>query len=468
MKLSSLSDKMENNNLDTKKNSDFNNQNNKLFKQTNSNKNMVKFQTVKGMRDFLPEDMIKREYVISSIRRIFEKYGFDPLETPAVEYAELLEGKYGEEEKLIYKFKDKAERNLALRYDLTVPLSRIIASKPDLTKPFKRYQISRVWRYDNVQKGRYREIWQCDIDIIGCKSMLAEAELIAAFTEILEGLKFKKYYIYINNRKILDGIARYANVPEDKIKDVFISLDKYEKIGKQGVINELKGRGIEEKSIEKIIKITEIKGASTLILDRLEKTIGINEGIQELRQLMQNLKKLNIKPRYLVNLTLARGLDYYTGPIFEIYIEEPKIGSLGGGGRYDKLIGKLSNNQDIPATGFSLGLDRLIDVLNELNLLQDKKTLTDVFIANVSEKNLKYSMNIATILRRNNIKSQFDLNSRDLNKQLNFANSLGIPFVIIVGDDEIKKKEVKIKNMKKGKESKIKISGIIDFFRNIL
>ena len=183
---------------------------------------------------------------------------------------------------------------------------------------------------------------------------------------------------------------------------------------------------------------------------------------------MQNLKKLNIKPRYLVNLTLARGLDYYTGPIFEIYIEEPKIGSLGGGGRYDKLIGKLSNNQDIPATGFSLGLDRLIDVLNELNLLQDKKTLTDVFIANVSEKNLKYSMNIATILRRNNIKSQFDLNSRDLNKQLNFANSLGIPFVIIVGDDEIKKKEVKIKNMKKGKESKIKISGIIDFFRNIL
>ena len=192
MKLSSLSDKMENNNLDTKKNFDFNNQNNKLFKQTNSNKNMVKFQTVKGMRDFLPEDMIKREYVISSIRRIFEKYGFDPLETPAVEYAELLEGKYGEEEKLIYKFKDKAERNLALRYDLTVPLSRIIASKPDLTKPFKRYQISRVWRYDNVQKGRYREIWQCDIDIIGCKSMLAEAELIAAFTEILEGLKFKK------------------------------------------------------------------------------------------------------------------------------------------------------------------------------------------------------------------------------------------------------------------------------------
>ena len=427
-------------------------------------------QTVKGMRDFLPEDMIKREYIISIVKKIFEKHGFDPLETPVVEYAELLEGKYGEDEKLIYKFKDKAERDLALRYDLTVPLARIIASKPDLTKPFKRYQISRVWRYDNVQKGRYREIWQCDIDTIGSKSMLAEAELISAFMEILDTLKFKKYSININNRKILDAIARYSNVEEEKIKDVFISLDKFDKIGKEGVIKELESRNISKDSIRKIISIVEIKGNPEFILNKIEKLIGNNEGISELKELISYLKQFKVKEnKYKINLTLARGLDYYTGSIFEIYVEEPKVGSLGGGGRYDRLIGKLSNsNQQIPATGFSLGLDRLIDVMNELKMILDKKTLTKVFVANVSENNLKFSINIVSLLRKNNINAQFDLMNRDLSKQLNFANSLGIPLVIIIGDNEIKKKEVKIKDMKKGKENKVKINNLIKLLRKSL
>ena len=424
------------------------------------------YQTVKGMRDFLPEDMIKRDYIISIIKKIFEKYGFDPLETPSVEYAELLEGKYGEDEKLIYKFKDKADRNLALRYDLTVPLSRIIASKPDLTKPFKRYQISRVWRYDNVQKGRYREIWQCDIDTIGSRSILADAELIAAFTEILNSLKFKKYSININNRKILDAIARYSNVENEKIKDVFISLDKFDKIGKQGVIKELESRNISKDSIKNIIQITDLNGKPELVLNKLEKLIGNNQGINELKQLISYLKQLKVKDKYKINLTLARGLDYYTGPIFEIYVEEPKIGSLGGGGRYDKLIGKLSN-QDTPATGFSLGLDRLIDVMNELKMIPSVKTLTKIFVANVSEKNMKYSLNIVNLLRKNNFNAQFDLMNRDLSKQLNFANSLGIPYVVIIGDNEVKKKEVKIKDMKKGKERKVKTNILIKYLRKI-
>lgn len=462
---------MENNNPKTKKNSNLNSlnsKNNKFFKQDNTNKNTMIYQTVKGMRDFLPEDMIKRDYIISIIKKIFEKYGFDPLETPVVEYAELLEGKYGEEEKLIYKFKDKADRDLALRYDLTVPLSRIIASKPDLTKPFKRYQISRVWRYDNVQKGRYREIWQCDIDTIGSKSLLADSELISAFTEILDSLKFKKYSININNRKILDAIARYSEVEEEKIKDVLISLDKFDKIGKDGIIKELESRSISKDSIKKIISIVEIKGTSEQILQKLENLIGNSQGIKELKELIFYLKQYNVQDKkYKINLALARGLDYYTGPIFEVIVDEPKIGSLGGGGRYDKLIGKISGKDNIPATGFSLGLDRLIDVMNELKMIPGKKTQTKFFIANVSGKNLKYALNIVRLLRKNNINAQFDLMGRDLTKQLNFANYIGIPYVVIIGDDEVKKKEVKIKDMRTGKENKVKVTNLIKFLNKI-
>ncbi|MAG47892.1 histidine--tRNA ligase [archaeon] len=425
----------------------------------------MNLQPPKGMRDFLPKDMIKRESIISLIKQIFEKYGFDPFETPMVEYAETLEGKYGEDEKLIYKFKDKAGRNLALRYDLTVPLSRVIASNKELPKPFKRYQISRAWRYDNVQKGRYREIWQCDIDTVGSKSLLCEAELISAFIEILENLKFKKYSININNRKILDSIARYANVENKKIKDVFVSIDKFDKIGLQGVKKELESRKIKTDSVKKILSIITLADKPELLLNKLEKILGENEGINELREIISYLKQLKTKPKYAVNLTLARGLDYYTGPIFEVYVEEPKVGSLGGGGRYDNLIGNLSSSDNIPAVGFSLGLDRLIDVLNELKMIENKKTLTQVFISNVSEKNLKYTLSIVNLLRENNIKTQFDLMSKNLKKQLTFANSLEIPYVIIIGDDEVSSKKLKVKDMNSGKESNVTVNNLVKFFQ---
>lgn len=424
-----------------------------------------------GMRDFLADEMIKREAIINKIKTIFEKFGFDPWETPAVERFEVLQGKYGEEEKLIYKFRDLGKRELALRYDLTVPLARVVARFPQLPKPIKRYQISRVWRYERKQRGRYKEFWQCDIDIVGSESMLADAEIIAITYEILKRLGFKEFVIRINNRKLLNALVQYAGVEKEKVMEVFRVIDKLDKIGMENVKKELKLRGIKADSVKKIIQIIGTKKKPTDLLLTVEKFVKEfregKEGINELKELLSYLKLFDVSENfYMIDLSLVRGLDYYTGPIYETVVTKPKIGSLTGGGRYDKLIG-LFTGTDIPATGTSIGIERVIDVMDELKMIKPKKTKTLVFVASVDDKVKKECIKIATKLRKVGINCQIDVMNRSLEKQLEYVDKLDIPYAIIVGKKELAKRKIKLKNMKKKKEKELKINEAVKTLRKI-
>ena len=410
------------------------------------------------MRDLLPEEMIKRNYVFDIIKSVFIKYGFDPLESPSVEYSEVLEGKYGEEEKLIYKFKDKGGRDLALRYDLTVPLSRIIAANPNLNKPFKRFQISRVWRYDRPGKGRYKEFWQCDVDVVGSDSILADAEIIAVTIEIMEDLGFKDYTVRLNNRKILNSILESVGVPEKKYNEVLISIDKLERIGIEGVKKELREKELSPKQINGLSSFFDISGNNQQILNKLKKTLKNGkgeEGLNEMYELVSYLDKMGLPKKYKIMVSLARGLDYYTGPTFETVLNGVEMGSVSGGGRFDKLIGKFSGT-DIPATGTSIGIERIIDVMKELNFdLPKQKTLTKVLVVNVDESTLQDCIKLASFLRKNNVSCQFNLSGKKFGKQIKYADSLGIQYLAIIGKEELKQNKVTLKDMVTGKQRKV-------------
>jgi histidyl-tRNA synthetase len=431
----------------------------------------ITLRTPIGTRDFLPEDMIVREYVIGAIKKVFEEYGYDPMETPAIELSEVLKGKYGEEERLIYEFKDRGGRDLALRYDLTVPLSRVMASNPHLPKPFKRYQISRVWRYDNPQKGRYREFWQCDVDIVGSKSMLADAEIIILTTDVFKTLGFNDFRIRINDRKILDAMCGFAGVEENRRLEVLRNLDKVDKIGVEGFAVNLKENGFSSDCIQKILEFIRIEGSSSEMLDSALEKLGSYpsgaEGVSELKQLIGILAELGVDERtYLVDLSLSRGLDYYTGPIYEIVVTKPKIGSLSGGGRYDKLIRDLGG-VDVPATGISFGLERIIDVMKELKMISVPKTKTMALVSAIDDNTSLQALKIAQILRRAGIAVRTDVvGERKIARQLKYADSLGIPYVIIVGQAEMSKGVLKFRSMEKREEKEMKIEEVVVFLKS--
>lgn len=432
----------------------------------------------KGTRDFLPQQMFRRQYVIDTLKNIFESYGYEPLETPAIEKLDVLSGKYGDEgEQLIFKvlkrgtgleelqkgrdefvvteYKDLVEE--ALRYDLTVPLSRVVAMyQNELVLPFKRYQIQPVWRADRPQRGRFREFYQCDVDSVGTDSMLADAEAIAIINEVLTTLGFKKFKIRINNRKILNGILTYAGIPPEKSAAIFIVIDKLEKIGLDGVKSELKKREISGEEITKIFSILEISGEPGEVLSELSTSFGdaeeLIEGATELSQIMQFLDGLNVpESNYTIDLYLARGLGYYTGPIYESLVEQPKIGSLSGGGRYDQLIGMFLG-KDIPATGTSFGIERIIEVMTQLNMLPEAKTKTQVLVTQFDESTQKASLNFSQSLRKAGIKTETFLNRAKLKKQFTYADRKQIPFVVIIGPDEEAARKVTIKNLQTGEQ----------------
>ncbi|NIO21052.1 MAG: histidine--tRNA ligase, partial [Candidatus Aenigmarchaeota archaeon] len=317
------------------------------------------FQTPRGTRDFLPIEMIKRDYILETVRKVFESYGFDPLETPAFEEWNLLakKGSGGEEIKNeIYYFKDKSNRELGLRFDLTVPMARVVAVNPQLSKPFKRYQIGRVWRYDRPQAGRYREFWQADVDIVGAKSVEADLECIVVMVEVLKKLGFEKFSVSLNNRKVLNGMIEFVDIPKKKSPAVFRILDKLEKIGDKDVKKELKSE-INPKKAEKLLELINRRGEPKEILEKEMKVLGSNDtariGIEELKEIVEKAKVYGIADRIEIDFSLVRGLDldYYTGPIFEISVETKKnVGSIAGGGRYDNLI-ELYGGNWTPATG---------------------------------------------------------------------------------------------------------------------
>ncbi len=396
-------------------------------------KNMKKrnLQTLKGFRDFLPETMAVRNEVIKRLRVVFEKYGYDEVQTPTLEYQEVLLGKYGDEaDRLVYTFEDKGKRKVGLKYDLTVPLARTMASNQNLPIPFKRYQIQPVFRADKPQKGRYREIYQCDIDIVGSSSPASDAEILAITSDSLNSLGFEKFEIRINSRNVLFGAMEKAKIPKDKWLSVAQSIDKLDKISKSDVISELTSKGLTKNMSENILEI----------VDGSKPDDNLNEIIALAKSL--GVESLKFTP------TLSRGLDYYTGAIFETVVTEPKIGSITGGGRYDKLLKDLGG-PDLPAVGTTIGLDRVVDVITELELWKDLPKTASFVLVTIIDNNLEKSMEIAGKLRKSGINTEIypDPNTK-LDKQLKYADKKCVPWVIIVGDKEIGKNTVTLKNLK--------------------
>jgi len=423
---------------------------NDSLKNRKQNKSMG-FQVPKGTRDFLPKEAINFFKLIQTVRKVFEEYGFDPIITPAFESFELLAAKGGLGEAVkdeIYYFKDKSDRELGLRFDMTMPLARVVSSNPQMPKPFKRYVIDKVWRYDNPQAMRWREFWQADIDVVGSSSVLADVECLAAVCKILSELGLKDYFIRVNSRKLLDGLMS-KSVPENRILEVFRILDKQDKIGIEQVKEELNSIGVDGKAIIKVLT---------------EKDIDISsfEGGQEIKEFFEYAKAYGIDKKLKLDLSLVRGLEYYTGVVFEVFVGA-KV-SCGGGGRYDNLI-EVVGGAKIPATGISLGLDRIFEVMKEKKIFEMKNTVTKVFVANVDEKTKKNAIKIAQKLRNEGISCQTDLMNRNLSKQLQYADSLGIPYSIVVGEKELKEKKFKLKDMKKKTERKMELEEIIKFLQ---
>ena len=404
---------------------------------------MPKYRVPKGFRDFPPEIMILRKKVIETVEKIFIRYGFDPLETPVLEYWETLKGKYGEEveNKLIYKFQDPWSKVwLALRYDLTVPLARFVASQM-LTLPFKRYHISRVWRHESPQKGRYREFWQCDVDIIGSPYPESDAEIINIILDIMSAFNFTRYTIRVSDRRLLAGIFEeelgLREYGKERMLAIFRAIDKLDKIGIDGVRRELEKLELSSDEIERVVDIISIRGNYNDILSEVNSRFPNNENVKlAVRHLEEMFDFINNRKYVVLDLSLVRGLDYYTGPIFETYVEEPKIGSLTGGGRYDDLIRRYGG-PDLPATGTTIGIERIIDAGLELGLFGlNKKTYTVAYIVCIDRELYRYCWEIANRLRSAGIPTQIDLMRRKQRKQREYSEKKNIPFVIFIGHKE--------------------------------
>lgn len=412
----------------------------------------MKAQTLKGFRDFLPLEARKRQYVVNILQEVFTSYGFEPLETPVLEYEEILAGKYGDEgDQLMYRFKDRGERNVAMRYDQTVPLARVVAQfQNELPTPFKRYQIQNVWRAENTQKGRYREFLQCDIDTVGIDSPLADAEIIATAAAALEKLGFENYKIIINDRRVFSELVEQNKVSQDEMSFAVVAVDKLKKIGEEGVIKELISKGLSEERAKEVF---------TLIRNQ--------EETDALRDITEYLKSFRFdKAKFKFDPTLARGLNYYTGVIFEIEIEGYAVGSICGGGRYNNLIGMFSNQQ-FPAVGCAFGFDRLIEAMEAQQLfpndlaLSSTEVLVTIFTNDLKEKSLE----VCALLRSNNFNAEIYLgeikDKNPLEKQLKYANQKNIPYVVIIGSEEAEKNMVTLKNMQTREQKQLSVDQLL-------
>jgi histidyl-tRNA synthetase len=422
--------------------------------------------TLKGMRDIPPEEMKARERMLESMRRVFRLYGFTPVETPALESWEVLSAKGAGGSEIVnetYNFEDRGGRRVGLRYDLTVPLARFIANNSSVPLPFKRYQAGAVWRYGDVAKGRIREFWQADIDIVGSESMLADAEIVACSVDVFRELGFKEFTVRLNDRKILSAMVKFAGVEEGKVEDAFRAIDKLEKVGKEKVLEELSQRGIERKAGEKLMELLSLSGAPGEMLERCERLIGDidegKEGIAEMRELISYLKEMGKGENIKVDFSLARGMEYYTGPIFEVFFSEG-IGSLAGGGRYDRMIG-LFLGKDIPATGISFGIERIAEVMGGKAVNE-----VGVFVASVDESSREEALRMANRFRESGIAAMIDLRGRSLTKQLNYANSLGVPYVAIIGKEEMRQGKMKLRDFRSGEEKLLTAEECIKLIRN--
>jgi histidyl-tRNA synthetase len=400
------------------------------------------------MRDFLPEDVRRREYVIGIIKGVYERYGFEPLETPAAENLETLLGKYGEEgNKLIFKILKRGEHeatgqaDLALRYDLTVPLARVVAQyQAKLPRPFKRYQIQPVWRADRPGRGRFREFYQCDVDSLGSTSPVVDAELCAAVAEVMTGLGFNDFVIRMNHRQLLTSVLGGLGIPESFHASALIAVDKMDKIGAEGVKAELESRGVSAESAQKLL--------ASIAEGDLSRVAHANApAVSNLRQIEQLVSTTPASGRVKFDLSLARGLDYYTGAIMEMNVPD-LAASLGAGGRYDNLIGMFSGQQ-IPACGFSLGFERILVVMTERGLFPASLAMSpaDVLVATFDASGAGPAMRLADRLRGAGLRVMVYPDPDKIGKQIKYADGRGIPFVAILGEDEIRAGRVTVKDL---------------------
>ena len=415
----------------------------------------------RGMRDFLPDDVRRRQYVIGVIADVYQRYGFEPLETPAVENIETLMGKYGEEgDRLIFRILKRGEEgktgeaDLALRYDLTVPLSRVVAQyRAQLPRFFKRYQVQPVWRADRPQKGRFREFYQCDVDAIGSTSLVVEAELLAAAAEVLTRLGFENFRIRLNHRKLLSAVLSDAGIPGTLHGTALVALDKLDKTSHGEVAAELVARGVDGAAAE--ATLTRLTSGLT---DDL--TLEGADAVREIRQLCEHTPAAG---RVHVDLSLARGLSYYTGAIFEIAVPD-LAGSLGGGGRYDELIGMFLGQQ-VPACGISLGLERILVVMGERGMFPPSLTATpaDVMVTIWNANTVVDAVRLAGELRANGLRVDVYPEPDKLGKQFKYADGRGVPFVTIVGDDERARGEVAVKHLRSGEQTVVARADVATF-----
>ena len=425
----------------------------------------MELQTARGVRDIPPEEKIVKNKVVDTLRNAFEVYGFSPLETPIIERYETLAAKGGagtssDVMKETFKFKDQGKRNLGLRFELTTSLARFIGMNPQMKMPFKRYEIGAVFRDGPIKLGRYRQFWQCDVDIVGSKSMLSDAEVLSVVQTVFDNLSLD-IVIKVNNRKLLNGILTQAGIK--KKEEAIIAVDKLDKIGVKGVSEELIQRGYKPKQIESLFDLIKegitIKELKQLITDEE----GL-EGLEEIDQLFAYLKNIGVKSA-VFDVSLARGLAYYTGTVFEAFLKKGKVtSSLAGGGRWDGMIGKfLGGNREIPAVGVAFGLAPIMDVLKE-NEEMKKRSLAEVYVVPI--KTVSESLSIVQELREANINTEMDLNGRGMSKNMQYANALGIPYVIIIGEDELKKKKVLLRNMETGDQLLLSLSAVIKKLKN--
>lgn len=442
-----------------------------------------------GTRDFGPEKMARRSFIFDTIKKVFKKFGFQPLETPTMENLSVLTGKYGDEgDQLIFKIlnsgdylknvstedlNSKDHKNLlpkiaekALRYDLTVPFARyVVMNKNEITFPFKRYQIQPVWRADRPQRGRYREFYQCDADVVGTKSLLCEAEIVLMIDEGLSDLGITDFTIKINNRKILSAMAEVAGEP-GKEGIICVAIDKLDKIGQEGVNKELLERGIGQSAINSLAGFMNVKGSNSQKLELLSNLLSVSEegknGISELTELFEYLSFFKLKNAVLeIDTTLARGLSYYTGTIFEVKVNNVTMGSISGGGRYDNLT-EVFGLPDVTGVGFSFGVDRIYDVMESLDLFKSRlEVSTKVMIAAFDKEAERYALNVLAQLRDNGISSELYPEQAKMKKQMTYADNKGIPNVILIGSDEISSGLLTFKTLSTGNQEKLEIQQII-------
>ncbi len=457
---------------------------------------------VSGARDFLPRDLAPRNRVFRLLRETFERYGYEPLETPAIEHASALEGKYGEEgERLLYRILKNGrdlesaankllaegadgERSagalarrfseMALRYDLTVPMARVIAARQnDLVMPFRRYQMQPVWRADRPQRGRYREFYQCDVDCVGSHSMLVDAEMAAIYYEVFSALGFENFVTNISHRGLLDALMEACGVATEQRGAARVAIDKLDKIGPDGVRNELQKVALPELAIDSLLEAINVLGTPEEILSRLRPMVSATaqgeSSVRELEETFAALRALEVpEERFRLNPSMVRGADYYTGVIYETVLEGSSLGSLGGGGRYDRLVGMFLG-RDIPAVGISFGVDRIMVALEDAGLLAGEAvTTTQALVTLFSAETASAALELASALRAGGVRTELYPEPKGLGQQLSFANKRGIPLAFIIGPDEAMRGEATLRNLRSGEQRSVSLVEVVKVARGAL